>query len=304
MGELENMKTFIRVVEGGGISRAAEQMGLAKSAISRRLVELETSLGVRLLNRTTRKSSLTEAGQNYYQRAIKIYADVEELTAITADSRFDLTGTIRLAAPLSFGLIHLAPAIDVFIKEHPQLSINIDFSDRQIDLVEEGFDLAFRIAELHDSTLIAKKISPIRLMLCASPAYLAEFGTPQSPQELTQHRLLQYKLANPTSWKLIDKNGKEHLVKLAAQIIANNGDFLNAMAIAGHGIVATPTFISWQAIAKGDLVQVLSDYQLPQTHAYAVYPQSRYLSQRARLLIDFLLHRFGDRPYWDKDFLY
>jgi len=299
MGQLEDMNMFIRVVEAGGISRAAEQMDIAKSAVSRRLTGLETRLGVSLLNRTTRTSSLTDAGQSYYERAIKVIDDVIELNANTADTGCALAGTIRLAAPLSFGLAHLAPAIDVFAKEHPELTIDIDFSDRQIDLVEEGFDLAFRIAELKDSTLIARKISPIRLILCASPNYIKENGMPKTPEELKNHYFLRYNVTGWSSLKLKDKNGKEHVVKLSAKMIANNGDFLKDMAVAGHGIVSSPTFISWKAIATGDLVPVLSDYKLPQPNAYAVYPQTRYLSQRTRILIDFLVERFGDNPYWD-----
>lgn len=301
MGQLEDMNMFVHVVDAGGISRAAEQMDIAKSAISRRLADLETRLGVRLLNRTTRTSSLTEAGQNFYERALKIIDDVSELTALTADSSCALEGTIRLAAPLSFGLAHLAPAIDLFTKEHPQLTIKIDFSDRQIDLVEEGFDLAFRIADLKDSTLVARKISPIRLLLCASPDYIKENGMPKKLVDLKQHRFLQYNVSSSSSLKLIDNKNKEHLVKLSAKMIANNGDFLRNMAIAGHGILATPTFISWKALATGDLVPVLPGFSIPQTNAYAVYPQTRYLSQRTRLLIDFLVERFGENPYWDRD---
>jgi len=301
MGQLEDMNVFIRIVEAGGISRAADQMGIAKSAISRRLVALETRLGVRLLNRTTRTSSLTEAGQSYYERAIKLIDDVAELNAITTDSRCALAGTIRLAVPLSFGLAHLSPAISIFAKEHPELTINIDFSDRQIDLVEEGFDLAFRITDLKDSTLVARKISPIRLILCASPNYIEKYGMPRTLGEIKNHRFLHYNVSGSSSLKLKDKKGKEHLVKLSAKMIANNGDFLRDMAITGHGILATPTFISWKALATGDLVPVLADFTLPQRNAYAVYPQTRYLSQRARALIDFLVERFGDNPYWDQN---
>ncbi len=301
MGQLEDMNAFIRIVEAGGISRAAEQMDIAKSAISRRLVDLETRLGVRLLNRTTRTSSLTEAGQSYYERALKVIDDVAELNGIVADSDRDLEGTIRLAAPLSFGLAHLAPAIELFAREHPGLTINIDFSDRQIDLVEEGFDLAFRIADLKDSTLIARKISPIRVLLCASPEYIKENGMPKKLSDLKRHRFLQYTLSGSSSLKIIDKKNKEHLVKLSAKMIANNGAFLRDMAIAGHGILATPTFISWKALATGELVPILPNYTLPQPNAYAVYPQARYLSQRTRLLIDYLVDRFGDNPYWDQN---
>jgi len=300
MGQLEDMNVFVRIVESGGISRASEQLGLAKSAVSRKLVQLESRLGVVLLNRTTRKSSLTEAGTNYYQSAIKILDDVSELNTTTADSNTSLEGTINLAAPLSFGLCHLSTAIDLFVKQHPNLSINIDFSDRQVDLIQEGLDLAFRIADLKDSNLIARKISPIRIVLCASPKYLQKFGVPKTPKELKQHKLLHYNVSGASTWKLTDKKGKQHSVNVSAKFIANNGDFLKDMAIAGHGIVGIPTFISWQAMKTGELVPILSNYKLPQLNAYAVYPQRRHLSHRTKMLIDFLVKRFGDTPYWDQ----
>jgi len=301
MGQLEDITVFVRVVDAGGISRAAEQLGLAKSAVSRRLADLETRLGVKLLNRTTRTSSLTEAGQSYYERAIKIIDDVIELNTLTTNSNTALSGTINLAAPLSFGLSHLSKAIDLFIKKNPKLVININFSDRQVDLIEEGLDLAFRIGDLKDSSLIARKISPIKIILCASPEYLKQYGTPKIPGDLKNHRLLHYNVSGKSQWKLEDKQGTSHLVNVSSKLIANNGDFLKDMAIAGHGIVSSPTFISWQAIAIGDLVPVLSDFKLPQVNAYAVYPQTRYLSQRTRELIDFLNDYFGDNPYWDQN---
>lgn len=301
MGQLEDMGIFVRVVEAGGISRAAEQLGLAKSAVSRRLVELEKRLGSRLLNRTTRSSSLTETGQTYYERATRVLDDVAELNALTMDANTALHGTINLAAPLSFGLSHLGSAMDSFIKLHPQLRINIDFSDRQVDLVEEGLDLAFRIAELKDSSLMARKICPIRLCLCASPAYLEKHGTPKTPDDLKEHKLLFYNLGGNATWTLEDDKGKRYAVRVSSNIIANNGEFLKDMAIAGHGIVSSPTFICWQAIATGDLLLILTQYKLPEPSAYAVYPQNRYLSQRSRILIDFLVERFGDNPYWDQN---
>jgi len=301
MGQLEDMNMFIRIVDAGGISHAADQLGLAKSAVSRRLADLETRLGVRLLNRTTRTSSLTDIGQSYYERVCKVVADVAELNALTKDSNSALEGRINLAAPLSFGLCHLSTAIDAFIKLHPELTINIDFSDRQVDLVEEGLDLAFRIADLKDSSLIARKISPIRIILCASPDYLEKYGTPRTPSDLKNHRVLHYNVPGVNSWKLTDKNGKQYSLNVNAKMIANNGDFLKDMAVAGHGIVSSPTFISWQAITTGSLVPILTDYPLQQLSAYAVYPQRRYLSQRTRILIDFLAERFGDNPYWDQN---
>jgi DNA-binding transcriptional LysR family regulator len=300
MDTFEEMQHFVRIVEAGSISKAAEQLGLAKSGVSRRLAELESRLGVRLLNRTTRRSSLTDAGKSYYQGAVKLLSDVAELDALVADSEASLQGSLRLAAPLSFGLGHLAPAIEEFISVHPGVRIDIDFSDRQIDLVAQGVDLAIRIAELRDSSLKARRICPVRLMLCASPAYLERHGAPGSPQELVQHRVLHYDIGGGPVLRLADGRGGEQSLSVQPALVANNGDFLRDMAIAGHGIVLAPTFIAWQAVAMGDLVPLLQAFWPPPLNAYAVYPQGRYLSRRARAFIDFLAERFGENPYWDQ----
>ncbi|MFT5881199.1 MAG: DNA-binding transcriptional LysR family regulator [Moritella sp.] len=309
MGQLEEMAVFVRIVESGGISKAAEQLNLAKSAVSRRLVELETRLDTRLLNRTTRKSSLTDAGRTYYQRALKILDDVSDMNADTSGVDTSLDGTLRLAVPLSFGIMHLTPAIDTFAQQHPNLTIQIDFADRHVDLVEEGYDLAIRIADLKDSSLQAKRITPVRHVLCASPGYVKAMGAPKTLADLEDHQFLQYVSTSNTKLNIIDPQGKHHSVDLDhkmkgkgnTRIKANNGDFLRDMAIAGHGIICLPTFLTWQALAVGDLVPVLTDHQLPESYVYAVYPQTRFLSQRARLLIDFMAERFGDNPYWDQD---
>jgi DNA-binding transcriptional LysR family regulator len=299
MGQLEEMHNFVRVVDAGSISKAAEQLGLAKSGVSRRLVDLETRLGMRLLNRTTRRSSLTQAGQAFYEGAVKLLGDVSELNATTADKDASLEGTLRLAVPLSFGLCHLSPAIDEFIHLHPDLTINIDFSDRHIDLVEQGVDLAIRISEPRDSSLQARRICPVRLLLCASPAYLERYGRPESPADLEDHRMLQYDIGSGSAIRLKDGQGRDHIIHPDARIVANNGDFLRDMAMAGHGIILTPSFIAWQAISAGDLVTLMPDYWPPRLSAWAVYPQTRYLSRRARMFIDFLVERFGENPYWD-----
>ena len=300
MGQFEEMQNFVRVVEAGSISKAAEQLGLAKSGVSRRLGELESRLGVRLLNRTTRRSSLTEAGQAFYTGAKKLLGDVSELNSATADTDALLEGTLRLAVPLSFGLCHLSSAIDEFLGAHPELTINIDFSDRHIDLVEQGVDLAIRIADMHDSTLQARRICPIRILLCASPAYLEQYGVPRAPDDLKTHRMLQYDIGGGSVLKLEDGRGRKHVIHTRPRIVANNGDFLRDMAMAGHGIILTPSFIAWQAISAGDLVSVMPNYYPRQLGAYAVYPQTRYLSRRARMFIDFLVERFGENPYWDQ----
>jgi DNA-binding transcriptional LysR family regulator len=237
MDVYEEMRNFVRVVEAGSISRAAEQLGLAKSGVSRRLADLESRLGVLLLTRTTRRSSLTDAGRMYYEGAVRLLSNVAELDMLVADSEASLEGRLRLAAPLSFGLAHLAPAIEAFMQTHPGVLIDIDFSDRQIDLVAQGVDLAIRIAELRDSSLKARRICPIRLMLCASPVYLERHGTPRRPEELLQHRLLHYDIGGGPVLRLSDGRGGEQPLQLEPRLVANNGDFLRDMAVAGHGIV-------------------------------------------------------------------
>lgn len=301
MGQLEEMTVFIRIVKAGEISRAAEQLGLTKSTVNHRLVDLEKRLGVRLLNRNLQSSSLTENGQNYYDRAIKIVDDVAELNLIAINGKASLEGSINLTAPLLFGLRHLSPAIDEFLNQHPELTINIDFSDRPVDLVKEELDLAFRITDLQDSNLITRKISPIKHILCASPKYFEENGIPEKPGDLKNHPLLYYNISKTKTWNLEDKKGKKYAMSVKAKIITSNGDFLNDIALAGHGIVLTPTFIASKAISTGQLIPVLTDYKLPHLSAYVAYPKTHLLSQQTKVLIDFLVERFGNSPYWDKE---
>ena len=300
MGQLEDMSVFVRIVNAGGIGKAADQLGIAKSGVSRRLVALEARLGVSLINRTTRSSSLTSVGREYYERAVKLIDDVAELDGLAADEGKSLEGLMRLAVPLSFGLAHLSPAIEIFSRENPDLAINIDFSDHQVDLVDQGVDLAIRISDLKDSSLQARRICPIRLRLCASPVYLETHGTPRKPEDLKDHQVLGYSLGPGSTIRLGNKEGEEQLVHVSARMSANNGDFLHDMALAGHGIVLLPTFIAWKSLAAKKLVQVLEPFTPPALNAWAVYPQTRYLSQRTRRFIDFLAERFGDNPYWDR----
>lgn len=300
MGEFEDMTAFVRIVEAGGIGRAADQLGVAKSAVSRRLVELEARLGVQLLARTTRRSSLTDAGQSYYQRALGILADVDELNADLSDAEARLTGRLKIAAPLSFGVAHLAPVLQEFAGTHPDLNVHVDLSDRQVDLVEEGFDVAVRIARLRDSTLVARKLAPINLILCASPDYLARHGRPQTPEDLRTHSLLHYDNTQGATLTFTGPDGNEVSVSMGARLSANNGDFLQTAATGGLGIVAPPTFLAWRDICEGRLVPILTDYRLPALNAYAVYPRTRHLPRRVRVLIDLLIERFAGDPPWDR----
>ena len=299
MGQLEDMAMFVRVVEAGSITKAAEQLNIAKSAVSRRLKELETRLGSQLISRTTRQSNLTQAGEQYYQKVHHILSEVDALNEETSGTPTRIEGTLKMTAPLSFGLMHLNDVIDEYANQHPELKFELDFSDRHTDLIEEGFELAIRIRELQDSSYQAKRLALIRYALCASPEYLERMGTPKTFDDLSEHEFLQYGMSKSSAIELIDEQGKKHQVAVNGKIKANNGDFLREMAVKGHGIAFLPTFITYKALISGELVPILQQYQLPTLNAYAVYPKNRFLSQRCRYLIDFIAERFGDNPYWD-----
>ena len=300
MDRFEDLQTFVRVVETGSISGAADRMAIAKSAVSRRISDLEQRLGVQLFRRTTRQLNLTDSGSSFYERAIQILADLEEAELAVSQQHGALSGRLKMAAPLSFGLSHLGPAITDFMQQHPQIQFELDFNDRQVDLLEEGFDLAIRIARLSDSSFIARRIAPIRHTVCASPDYLASHGTPKSPSDLQHHQCLAYSnLSDPNIWHFRDSGDKHAQVKIPVTLSANNGDFLRGAAIAGRGIILEPTFIVHKAIEEGKLVPILTDYQWPTIYAYAVYPPTRQLSYRLRTFVDFLVQRFEGTPYWD-----
>lgn len=301
MARLEDMETFIRVVEAGSISGASERMGIAKSAVSRRIAGLEERLGAQLFRRTTRKLSLTDTANRFYERCVHILADVQEAEYAVSDEHGTLRGRLRVAVPLSFGLLHLGPAIDAFMKEHPEVEFDLDFNDHQVDLLGEGFDVALRIADLPDSSLIARRLAPIHMVACASPAYLEAKGTPETPMDLVNHSCLTYSnMNNPSVWPYVGPDGKASSVRVKSHLQANNGDFLCQAAVAGQGITRQPSFILYKDIEQGLIVPVLSEYTWPSVNAYAVYPQTRHLSRRVRAFVDFLIERFAGVPYWDE----
>ena len=300
MGQLEDMTMFVRIVEAGSITKAAEQLNIAKSAVSRRLKELEMRLGSQLISRTTRQSNLTQAGEQYYQKVSNILNEVDALNEASSGTPTRIEGTLKMTAPLSFGLLHLKDVIDEYANQHPNLNFELDFSDRHTDLVEEGFELAIRIGEMQDSSYQAKRLSLIRHTLCASPEYLDKMGIPKTVEDLADHEFLQYSLSKSNTIELTDEQGKKHQVDVNSKIKINNGAFLRDMAVKGHGITFLPTFITYQTVASGELVPILQQYQLPMLTAYAVYPKNRFLSQRCRYFIDFIAERFGDNPYWDE----
>ncbi len=299
MSQLEEMQTYVRIVEAGSITRAADQLNTVKSAVSKRLTDLEKRLGVSLLKRTTRKQTLTDAGRDYYQHCVRILDDIYEVENALSDEKTALSGRIRMAAPISFGLMHLSPALRQFNRDHPDIIFDIEFNDRQQDLVAEGIDLAIRVSNLTDSSLIARKLSTTRLLICGSPDYFVRNGTPKTAEDLLYgHVKLHYSHVSP-SWQLRNHQGESLSVNLPAVMTANNGQFLHDAAIEGRGLILSPDFICADAIRAGQLQPVLEHCQLQnEIGVYAVYPQTRFLSQRVRMLIDFLQAYFSRRPDW------
>jgi len=300
MDRFENMSAFIRVVEAGSISGAADRLGVVKSAVSRRLKELEEHLGVELFHRTTRRMNLTDTGRAFYHQSARILEDVLEAELATSQAHGKLKGCLKIALPSTFGLMHMGPAISEFLQAHPQIEFDLDFNDREVDLIQEGFDLAIRIANLPDSSLIARRLAPIQTVMCASPSYLEHMGTPQAPDELIGHQCLVYSLLrNFEYWYLTDTDGKEIKTRIHPYLKASTGEFLKDAAVEGLGIILLPSFIAYKEIERGALVPILKDYKIPQIDAYAIYPQTRHLSQRVRAFVDFIVKRFEGTPYWD-----
>jgi DNA-binding transcriptional LysR family regulator len=298
---LEEMATFVRVVEAGSLTGAARRLEVAKSAVSRRLSELEARLGVQLLRRTTRTLHVTDAGHAFYQRCVRILADVDEAELAVSDVHGRLAGQLRVAAPLSFGIAHLQPAVEAFLAEHPDVRFDLDLDDRQVDLMAENFDLGIRIAPLADSSLVARRLATVEHVVCASPDYLARHGTPATPEALAEHDCLTYANAPESdAWHCTDAQGREHRIPVRSRLRANNGDLLREAAVAGLGVVFQPRFIVHRALAEGTLVPVLTDCDWSRVDAWALYPQTRHLSARVRAFVDFLVAWF-EKPPWEAE---
>lgn len=300
MGRLEDMEIFARVVEAESFTGAAERLGLAKSLVSRRLNRLEERLGTRLIARTTRRLALTEAGRAFYERARRLLEETAEAEATAMATAVGLRGRLRIAAPMSFGQVHLAPAISRFLADHPEVGIDVDLNDRFVDLVGEGYALAIRIGRLKDSSLVARKLAPARMVLCASPDYIARHGKPKTPADLTHHDCLLYtNRAAGDVWRF-RSGGKTTSPQVRARVAANNGDFLARAAIAGLGMVLLPTFIVFEALAKGELEAIPCGEPLDDSAIHAVLPAGRQPPLLVRRFVDFLVETFGPEPYWDK----
>jgi DNA-binding transcriptional LysR family regulator len=288
------MEAFVRVVEAGSFVAAAERSGSSTSSLSRQVAELEQHLGVRLMNRTTRRLSLTESGQSYYERCVTLLADVQEAEAIAGQAAAQPRGTIRLTCSHNMAEMRVAPAIAAFVGRYPEMKFDLVVADRVVDLVDEGFDLAIRVGPVGSDRLVARRLGSMRLVPCAAPPYLARRGTPATPQELAQHDALTYAYsATPRVWRFTDTAGTLHEVRVAGSLHANSGDALRSAAEAGLGVICEPDFLVNNSLRAGRLVPLLSEFQGMGGEIWAVYPSRRHLSLKVRLFVDHIAATFG-----------
>ncbi len=299
MDKLDAMLAFTKVVALGSYAEAGRQLGLTRSAVSKGVIELEQILGARLLDRTTRKVSPTEAGLAYYERCLTILAEVEETELQVSRLHDEPRGTLKLNAPMSFGVLHIGSAIADFMTAFPDLKIELSLSDRFVDPIEDGFDVTIRIAELADSSLIARKLAPGRRVLAASPDYIRSHGLPEEPADLAEHACLNYGHTTVLQRWQLTHNGQAMSVPINSCLCSNNGDVLRQAALAGHGITKLPTFLVGEDIKEGRLKLVLDDYPPSELGIYALYAPNKFLAAKTRVLIDFLVERFGPNPTWD-----
>lgn len=299
MSKLEEMTTFVTIVEAGGISHAADRLNIGKSAVSRRIADLEERLGAQLITRTTRRMSLTDAGKEFYKRSQQILNEVEAAEASVSQQRQQLKGPLRVAAPLSFGLMHLQGVITEFQLAHPEVQLDLELNDRRVDLIEEGFDMAIRIGELADSSLIARRICAIDHSICASPAFWQEHGKPQTPADLAKLPCLMYSNSEENKRvTLHDAKQNPVNVTMQAHMYCNNGDFARTSALAGIGFMITPNFIVYRDLEAGKLEAVLTEYRYKNMTLNVVYPSRRFVSRKVTTLIDLLMQHFK-KPCWD-----
>lgn len=294
------MNAFTKVVSLGGYAQAGRHLGLTRSAVSKAVMELETLLGARLLDRTTRRVSPTEAGRAYYERCIDILASVEDTELQISQLHDEPKGVLKINAPVSFGALCLGTALADFMAEYQDLKIELTLNDRFIDPIEEGVDVTIRIAVLADSSLIARKLGPSRRVLVASPGYLARHGEPQTPVDLQRHRCLNYGHSTALQHWQLTRDGQLMTVPIASVFCSNNGDVLRTAALQGRGIAKLPTFIVGPDIKTERLRLVLANYPPTALGIYAIYAPNRYLAAKTRILIDFLANRFGQKPPWDE----
>jgi len=295
MDRLAALTAFAAVIETGSFAAAARRLGRSPSRLSRQIADLEAGLGVRLLHRTTRALTLTEAGQAYHEHVARILAELATADQSVGCLQAAPRGRLRVAAPMSFGIGHLAPLLPAFLEAYPEIELDLALNDRFVDLIDEGFDLAVRIGRLADSSLIVRRVAPLRRVLCASPAYLAAHGIPATPDDLAAQDGLGYSNMAPNEeWCFIHpEDGRPWPVRIKPRLRVNNGDALRLAALGGIGFGLLPTFIVGPDLAAGTLVPLLAPYLRQDGAIQAVYPPARHLSPKVRVFVDFLVARFS-----------
>jgi len=300
MDSLTDIAVFVHVVDAGSFTAAAEKLDLSKPVVSKYVSRLENRLGARLLHRTTRRLSLTEVGRVFYERSQQGLLHLEEAEAEVTRLQAVPRGVLKLNSPMSFGILHVAPALPDFLSKYPELSVDISLDDRRVDLVEEGFDLAIRIGELPDSSLVARRLGPCQHVVCGAPDYFRQHGVPKTPEALREHNAITYKYQNsPREWHFISPEGAAVRIPVSGSIQMNNSLGLREALLRGAGITLTPSFVVGQDIAAGRLQAVLTTYKVQELSIYAVYPDRRHLSPKVRAFVDFMDQRITDIPYWE-----
>ncbi len=296
MDRFESMKALVTAVDEGGFAAAGRKLGLSRVQVSRQVSALEDHLGARLLVRTTRTMALTEAGQMFVERARALIAQLEEAEAAAGEATGELKGLLQVNAPMTFGVGEVAPAVSDFMGLHPDITVSLVLNDRFVDPYEEGFDVTLRIGELEPSSLVARKICPIRRLMCASPAYIETHGRPRTPDDLSQHALLHYgHIGQDLAWP-VRGAGNNGRLPVTPALCSNNGDVLKVACVAGRGITLLPAFIVSDELVTGSLVPVLEGFEPPPVALYAVYPPDRYRPAKTRAFVEFLASRFSKRP--------
>lgn len=298
---VQSMRVFSAVVEAGSFAGGADRMGLSRGMATRYVAQLEAHLGVRLLHRTTRSLSLSPPGNDYYARAHQILGLIADAESSAASESAMPRGTLRVTTPSIFGTRHLAPASAAFIRQYPAIEVDLSISERVVDLVEEGFDLALRVTQSVAPGLIARRLAPVRLVACAAPSYLRRHGTPREPEDLARHACLVYSGSTYRNEWRFRRDGDERVVKVSGPLRGNSGDVLLAAALAGLGVVYEPSFLVYEALRARQLVPVVQSWTPDEFGLYAVYANRRFLPPKVRRYIDFLAERFGPAPYWDAE---
>ena len=299
MDTIDGMRTFVAVISAGSFSGAAERLNMSPQLVSKYVGQLETRLGARLLNRTTRRLSVTEVGQAYYERCQAVLADIDEMESAVGDAAAAARGTLKINAPMTFGTKHLSRAIVEYQCRQPEVTVELTLDDRVVDIVSEGYDIAIRIGRLQESSLVARKLAPVRLVVCGTSDYLAERGVPDTPKDLENHECLRYTLSSDAGRWRFRNGGQTEDVQVSGRLSANNGDAIRLAALAGSGLALQPTFIVGDDVRDGRLQIVLEDYEAEPMGVYAVYAHRQYLSGKVRTFVDFLAGYFGSPPYWE-----